>query len=76
MNELVKIRVKKGHTLQDAAAEMGVSFMTVHCTETGKTLPRLKTLDKMTHYYDLSSMTIIKTVIEERQKRGSLARPS
>lgn len=76
MNELIRIRKSKGHTQHDAAKEMGVSYMTVHCAETGKTLPRLKTLNKMTHYYDLSPMTIIKTVIEERQKRGSLARSS
>ena len=76
MNKLVEIRMKKGHGLHKAAKEMGVSFMTVYCTETGKTLPRLKTLDKMTHYYNLPPLTIIKTVIEERQKRGSLSRPS
>ena len=70
MNKLVEIRLKKGHGLHKAAKEMGVSFMTVHCVEKGKQVPRLRTLEKLSKYYGLDPITIFQIVVKEHQKRA------
>lgn len=76
MNELIKIRKSKGHTQRDAAAEMDVSYMTVHCVETGKQVPRLRTLAKLSKYYGLDPITILQIVVKERQKKSFLLETS
>jgi len=76
MNKLVEIRLKKGHSLQKAAEEMGVSFMTVHCVEKGKQVPRLRTLAKLSKYYGLDPITIFQIVVKERQKKSPFQKTS
>lgn len=76
MNELIRIRKSKGHTQRDAAREMGVSYMTVHCVEKGKQMPRLRTLAKLSKYYGLDPITILQIVVKERQKKSFLLETS
>lgn len=47
-------RLNRGLTQRDLAKALGVSFITIHNLESGKTLPRINTLNIISKFFEIS----------------------